>query len=129
MATYYFQCDCSSQEHTIGITFDIDEKEMAFEVQLARHHGFFGRLILAVKYLFGYECKYGHWDTTLMSEEKFVELYNIMTRFAHTAGIRDKSAKKIQTALNDIKGGKTNSMVSANNHITGDLTNSPKYKK
>lgn len=82
--TYYFQCQCASQEHTIGITFDIKEKEMTFEVQLAKYHGFFGRVFLAIKYIFGYECKYGHWDVTIMNEEKFIELYNIMNRFIYT---------------------------------------------
>src|ERR1700740_2196253 len=124
LKTYYFQCDCRSQEHTLGITFDIDEKEMIFEVQLARHHGFFGRVVRALKYVFGYECKYGHWDTTMMSEETFVELYNIMTRFAFTAGIKDKAAKKIQTALNEHNNGTTpNSVINGRTHAQNDVTN------
>jgi hypothetical protein len=129
MKTYYFQCDCSSQQHTVGITFDIDEKEMSFEVQLSKYHGFWGRLVRAIRYVLGYQCKYGHWDTTIMNEEKFVELYNVMTRFAHTAGIRDKSAKKIQTALKDINSGKPNSMVSGRTHVLNDVTNTLKLNK
>jgi hypothetical protein len=110
--TYYFQCDCQSQEHTVGITFDIDEKEMCFEVQLSRYHGFFGRVLQAVKYIFGYQCKYGHWDTTLLNEQKFIELYNIMGRFAFTAGIKDRSGKeKIQSALKEVSTGKPNSLL------------------
>ncbi len=129
LKTYYFQCACSSQDHTVGITFDIEEKEMSFEVQLHQWKPFYKRLWSAVKYLFGYECKYGHWDTSVMNEEKFLELYNLMTRFSYTAGIRDKSAKKIQNALTDISKGEKNSVVPTGTHNTAERNVLSKYKK
>lgn len=127
--TYYFQCDCSSQEHTLGIEFDTEEKEVCFHVQLSQYRGFFGRLVVAVKYLFGYECKYGHWDTALMNEEKFMDLYNLMTRFIYTAGFTNKAAIKIKQGIQEIKSGKKNSAVPQGLHSAADRTNQSKYKK
>lgn len=127
--TYYFQCDCSSQEHTFGMEFDAAEKEVVIHVQLCQYRSIWKRLVVAVKYVFGYECKYGHWDTTMMNEEKFMDLYNLMTRFIYTAGFTNKAAIKIKQGLQDIKSGKKNSAVPSGLHSEADRTNQSKYKK
>lgn len=121
--TYYFQCDCDSQEHTIGIEFDVENKEVCMHVQLARYHGFFGRLKNAIKYLFGYQCKYGHWDTTIMSEQTFMDLYNLMGRYVQTAGFVAKGKHKIQQSLKEIEKGKPNTAVPHGLHseVTRDM--------
>ena len=129
LKSYYFECDCHSQEHTIGVAFDIENKEMMLFTQLARNKGFFKRLVLGIKYILGMESKYGQWDETLMQEEKFLELYNVMTRFTYTAGIRDKSAKKIKTALVDISKGEKNSVISSGTHHAANRNVLDKYKK
>lgn len=131
LKAYYFECDCHSQEHTIGVAFDIENKEMMLFTQLARNKGFFKRLVLGVKYILGMDSPYGQWDETLMQEDKFLELYNVMTRFSYTAGIRDKSAKKIQTALAGISKGEKNSVVSTGMHNSQErnVLNNSKYKK
>lgn len=72
MEYHCLQCACTSAEHDVRLVLDPDEKYPAIyiEVQLSRGHGFFGRLWLAIRYLFGRECKYGHWDeTTIMGEQ------------------------------------------------------------
>lgn len=127
--TYYFQCDCSSQEHTIGIDFDTVEKEVALHVQLFQYHSFFKRVVLAVRYIFGYQCKYGHWDTTLMNEEKFMDLYNLMSRYIYTAGFQNKAAIKIKAALQDLRDGKKNSIVPNGLHSDADRTNDKRFRK
>lgn len=129
LKTYYFECDCHSQEHTIGVAFDTEHKEMMLFTQLAKNKGFFKRLVLGVKYILGMETPYGQWDETLMQEEKFVEFYNLMTRFSYTAGIRDKSAKKIQAALTDISKGEKNSVVPGGTHTQVERNVLSKYKK
>lgn len=125
--TYYFQCECSSQDHTIGISFDAEDKEVTLHTQLAQHNSFFKRLVLAVKYVFGQTPTYGHWDTTMMNEEKFMDLYGIMTRYIHTVWFTNKAAIKIKQSLKDIKGGQKNSAVPQGLHSAADRTN--KYKK
>jgi hypothetical protein len=69
---HYVECNCTSAEHTLRFTMDDDKKfpMIYVEVQLNRYHGFFGRLWRAIRYVFGYECRYGHWDeATLMGDE------------------------------------------------------------
>jgi len=127
--TYYFQCECSSQDHTVGISFDAEEKEVTLHTQLAQHNNIFKRLVLAVKYVLGQTPSYGHWDTTMMNEEKFMDLYNLMSRFIYTAGFTNKSAIKIKQSLQDIKSGQKNSAVPQGLHTQADRTNQNKYKK
>lgn len=64
--THYFECDCHNDEHTIRFTYDADENELYLSVFLNQYRSFLGRLIVAVKYLFGYKCTYGHWDCWVM---------------------------------------------------------------
>lgn len=127
--TYYFQCDCSSQEHTIGIDFDTVEKEVALHVQLSQYRNVFKRIWVAIKYVCGYESKYGHWDVTLMNEEKFMDLYNLMSRYIYTAGFTNKAALKIKAALKDMQDGGKNSAAPNGLHSAADRTNDKKFKK
>jgi len=70
--TEHFQCECGSDEHTLKfsldeLTGDIEELEIWTSVFLhSEYHGFWGRLWIAVKYLFGYKCRYGHFDCFIM---------------------------------------------------------------
>lgn len=126
--TYYFQCDCSSQEHTFGVEFDVENKEVSMHMQLVKHPSIFKRIVVAVKYIFGYTTRFGgHWDLAIMNEERFMDFYNIMSRYVYTAGFTNKAAIKIKHALNDLKDGKKNSMVPNGNHYLADKTK--KYKK
>jgi hypothetical protein len=34
------------------------------EVQLHQYRSFWARVVVAVRYVFGYESRYGHWDCT-----------------------------------------------------------------
>jgi len=77
-----FLCDCGSIEHQIvfqvydyseGLTPDeltkwpIEERQaMSMSVFLNQYRGFFKRLWVAVKYVFGYKCRYGHFDCVIL---------------------------------------------------------------
>jgi len=68
--TEFFECVCGTNEHTIVFKIsDSDPVELYTSVFLNQYHNFFGRLWIAVKYLFGYKCKDGHWDCTLIKLE------------------------------------------------------------
>jgi hypothetical protein len=47
-----------------------DEEDVWIEVQLNHTKNFFQRVVAAVKYIFGYESRFGHWDCTILSEEE-----------------------------------------------------------
>lgn len=69
----YFECDCGSKEHTFCVTTqdweDYLPPQLYFHFQLSQPSTFIGRCWKGIKYIFGYKCKYGHWDTINLSEE------------------------------------------------------------
>ena len=127
LKTYYFECDCHTQEHTIGVAFDIDNKEVMMFVQLPQKKNFLQRLRSAFLYLFARPEVSGPWEELIMNEEKFMDFYNMMTRYTYTAGIINKSAHKIKKALHDHNNGHKNSAISSETHKTGDVLS--KYTK
>jgi hypothetical protein len=76
----YFECNCGSADHTLRFVFDYEEKEVYTEVQL-KSPKFHERVWKAVKYIFGFKSKYGHWDCTLMLESEVKVLRDELTNF------------------------------------------------
>lgn len=80
-----FLCECGSAEHQIIFqTYDFSEgmtpetltewpveERQAFSITifLNQYRGFFKRLWVAIKYLFGYKCRYGDFDTIMLGTE------------------------------------------------------------
>jgi hypothetical protein len=77
---YYFECECSSNEHLFKITFDAEDKVAYIHTQL-NNDLWYQRLLNAIKYIFGYKCRYGHWEETILGIEKLTELKNIIDKF------------------------------------------------
>lgn len=82
--TEFFECVCMTDEHTIRFQLDAtdpDNVELYTSVFLNQYHGFFGRLWIAIKYLFGYKCKYGHWDCTMLKLEDADRLIALLNNY------------------------------------------------
>lgn len=69
-------CDCNSSEHQIIVTADKDKGLVFCHIHLASR-GFFRRLINGTKYIFGYSCRFGHWEEFLFKKEHAVKLREI----------------------------------------------------
>ena len=54
-------CACHNSEHQILIHKDIIDGEVYIDIHLAKR-SFLERLIYGIKYIFGYQCKYGAFD-------------------------------------------------------------------
>lgn len=78
-------CNCSSVEHQL--IFRGDE----FEVGGVKYHwvfmhthlssfNFWRRLWYGLKYIFGYKCKYGHFDEVILTKDH-VESFKNITKF------------------------------------------------
>lgn len=65
----FFDCECHSPEHTLRFAWDDEDNQIYTEVYLSQYRNFFKRLWVALKYVFGYRCKYGHWDCFLMQSK------------------------------------------------------------
>ena len=75
--SYYLECVCSSAEHLATFAFDVEQSNneplMYVQLQLAGVP-FLKRVVNAFKYIFGYECRYGHWDEVVLNPSKVREL-------------------------------------------------------
>lgn len=89
----YFECSCSSSEHTLRfMLWEGDEPEVYAHVFLAPDP-FFARIWNAIKYVFGYRCRYGHFDEFIMQPEDAERMIDLMTRYKELYE-QDKLAKK-----------------------------------
>lgn len=81
----YIECECDSSEHTLRFSLflenDPKENSLYTEVQLTRTNNIFKRLWLAIKYVCGYQCKYGHWDCCLLSSKDVDKLIDFLQLF------------------------------------------------
>lgn len=69
-------CECGIKEHMFALThWDIggNEEELYLSVHLFHWENFFRRILVAVKYIFGYRCRYGEWDEVRITREKASE--------------------------------------------------------
>lgn len=94
---YYAECACDSSEHMLRFTYDlddpIDEGILFIEPQLS-NGPFFWRLRRAVKYLFGYKCRYGQWDETLLDVHQARQLRDFIDGFIETYGEQDQETEE-----------------------------------
>lgn len=77
-------CACKSSEHILHFSYDRESNELYTSVQLGNYPYFFQRLKNAIKYIFGYKCRYGHWDCTLIPPEEANKLYHFLKRHKDT---------------------------------------------
>lgn len=78
--TQILLCSCGSTEHQMVIFNETDPlygSEVLVHVHLIRR-SFWYRLKYAVKYLFGYKCRYGAWDEFLLEPKHIPALENII---------------------------------------------------
>jgi len=67
--TEFFECACHSPEHVLKFDVCLEDNEIYSSVFLNDYRRWYERLWVAIKYLFGYKCQYGHWDCFLMLPE------------------------------------------------------------
>ena len=65
----YFECDCHSSEHTLRFAWDDEDNSIYTTVFLSQYHRFFKRVWMALKYMFGHQSRYGHFDCFIMQPE------------------------------------------------------------
>lgn len=90
--TEYLECQCGSNEHTLRFVLSLDEEgpEIYTSVFLGSYPWGWKRLWTAIKYLFGYKCKYGHWGCFSMKPEDAFRLQGLLVRLIE-AGMKHGS--------------------------------------
>lgn len=87
MTTETFDCKCNSVNHIIRFNLDVDDpqdKELWISFFLYTYQGFFHRLWIAIKYLFGCRCEHGHWDTILIKPEDVNKLSVLLNKYKNS---------------------------------------------
>lgn len=83
----YYICTCDSPEHHFIIDGFIDElgdkkyKEIIITPYLFKYQSIFSRIWVAIKYIFGYQSKYGHWDSICLNEIESKRLADSINKF------------------------------------------------
>jgi hypothetical protein len=67
--TEVFICDCGSLDHTYAFWYDTEFNDVHFMPHLMTHRNFFKRVIIGIKYMFGYKSRYGDFDSTIINPE------------------------------------------------------------
>jgi len=76
-----FECICHSPEHTLHIEYASDTNNLIFSINLNQCRNVFKRIWVAIKYIFGYKCKYGQWDVFELDNSdvpRFKEILNTL---------------------------------------------------
>lgn len=76
MKTELILCECSSPEHQIIIHKDEDYNTVYCSIHL-NNYSFWKRLIIGVKYIFGYKSQYGAWDEIILTDKHKEQIKNI----------------------------------------------------
>lgn len=76
--TELFLCECNSPEHQFIVSYwDEDEGEVYIAIHLNKKP-FWKRLKYAIKYIFGYQCKYGAFDEIILNLDDAERLQKVV---------------------------------------------------
>lgn len=73
-------CQCETTEHQIVFCYDNEDDPpvVYLEVHLNPEKSIFQRVIHAIKYIFGYRCKYGDFDSFIFKQEDRYKLEKVL---------------------------------------------------
>ena len=78
MKTEFFECECMSDEHTLKFVYDKEDNALYTTIFLNQYRNIFKRLWIAIKYIFGYKSKYGHWDCFSLRSDDVKRLKSVL---------------------------------------------------
>lgn len=96
--TKLFRCNCSSMEHHFVMTYWPDDEPIEREIYVQVHlsnRSFIDRLRWGLRYIFGYHCKYGHWEEVLLDDRKAQELWEYLGVYLETTA-RDQVTQALR---------------------------------
>lgn len=70
-------CQCGSLEHQVLFQFDPTEgynDSLYINVALNHFYPWYKRIWLGIKFMFGHECRYGHYDEIMLNREAVVRI-------------------------------------------------------
>lgn len=73
-----FICQCNSVEHQMIASYIPDDKEVYISIHLIPEWKLWDRIKMAIKYIFGYKCQYGHFDEFIFNKNDADKLQSIV---------------------------------------------------
>ena len=67
--SYFFECRCGANEHTLRFILDLEERELYASIFLDPTLPWWRRLWIGIKYIFGVVPSFGHFGTWVLREE------------------------------------------------------------
>jgi hypothetical protein len=104
MEQHHFDCQCSDFNHTVRFTLDPDDGEVWIDVRLNYCDPLWKRVWNAVRYVFKRPVAYGHYDVTMLREEDFGRLHQMLNRASLAAAAYRQAALKGPTEKPLLKG-------------------------
>lgn len=86
MHTEYFECSCYSPEHTLRFMLHSPEDPEIFVHVFLGPDPLFKRIWNAIKYVFGYRCRYGHFDEFILRPEDAERLIALLQEYKTADG-------------------------------------------
>lgn len=93
LETFYFECDCLSDEHLLKFVLMSDSykkdeiPELSTSVYLNQYRRWYKRFWVGLKYIFGYKSKYGEWDCWNLVPEQAEKMIVMLNKYIE---LRDK---------------------------------------
>jgi len=80
--SYFFECACYSNEDILRFDLCKEKEYKEIYVSIFLDNGpWWERLWLGLKYIFGYKCRYGHFNCWTMNEEDAQRLKKMVEDF------------------------------------------------
>ena len=81
-------CECASSEHQMIMRYFEDDLESTVyvDVHLVKK-SFWERVKYAIKYIFGYKCKYGYWDCWMLQDKDAIRLRDMLNHYIELKGL------------------------------------------
>lgn len=77
LENHFFVCQCFSDEHTLRFIYDPEDNDLWTEVYLDKQV-WYRRIWVALKYVFGYQSKYGAFDSFLFDPKDADRMIDLM---------------------------------------------------
>ena len=81
--TVYVECECNSLEHVIRFSYcrEHDPSENRIYIHLfLKKDRFIKRLMHGLKYIYGHTSKFGHFEETIITKDKAVDIIKLLQR-------------------------------------------------
>ena len=85
----FFKCSCSHDAHTVEFTFHPwdPDKDLYLSVHLNLWRGILKRSWYAVKYVLGYRCPFGMYDSWILRKEDAFRLRELIDDYISQTGL------------------------------------------